>query len=172
MSCLSESGFGLFRLADEVKQWKQKMSKWKVKVAERLQILEKRARGESIDLVRVFSFVQLGFTGRITRSFCLVKLGFPGVITRSLRVLFCEIRVYQHDLFGIVFVRIFLIFQPSILNLTACCRDQNRHLLLSQGLQLRGHGLYHCQSQKGRSREGHNPLLPMLNLLDLRPPDP
>lgn len=37
------------RLADEVKQWKQKMSKWKVRVAERLQILEKRARGESID---------------------------------------------------------------------------------------------------------------------------
>jgi hypothetical protein len=38
-------------LADEVKQWKQKMAKWKGKVAERLQILEKRARGESIDTV-------------------------------------------------------------------------------------------------------------------------
>ncbi|KAG0559507.1 hypothetical protein KC19_10G110500 [Ceratodon purpureus] len=37
------------RLADEVKQWKQKMAKWKGKVAERLQILEKRARGERID---------------------------------------------------------------------------------------------------------------------------
>ncbi|KAG0613299.1 hypothetical protein M758_6G092400 [Ceratodon purpureus] len=37
------------RLADEVKQWKQKMAKWKGQVAERLQILERRARGESID---------------------------------------------------------------------------------------------------------------------------
>lgn len=57
---------GSFRLADEVKQWKQKMSKWKVKVAERLQILEKRARGESIDPVHYhFSvlFVKLGFSG-------------------------------------------------------------------------------------------------------------
>ena len=38
-------------MADEVKQWKQKMAKWKGQVAERLQILERRARGESIDTV-------------------------------------------------------------------------------------------------------------------------
>lgn len=48
---LFEFVVGPSRLADEVKQWKQKMAKWKGKVAERLQILEKRARGEGFDMV-------------------------------------------------------------------------------------------------------------------------
>jgi hypothetical protein len=43
---------GVVRLADEVRQNKEKMVKWRGKIAERLQVLEKRARAENIDTVR------------------------------------------------------------------------------------------------------------------------
>ena len=42
---------GVVRLADEVRQNKEKMAKWRGKIAERLQVLEKRARAENIDTV-------------------------------------------------------------------------------------------------------------------------
>lgn len=43
---------GVVRLAVEVRQNKEKMAKWRGKIAERLQVLEKRARAENIDTVR------------------------------------------------------------------------------------------------------------------------
>jgi hypothetical protein len=78
---------GPFRLADEVKQWKQKMAKWKGKVAERLQILEKRARGESIDTVHdrlacFFFFSAIFFSFGLFRVFAgmdswtLIRMNF------------------------------------------------------------------------------------------------
>lgn len=41
------------RFAEEVKHCKQKMAKWKTKVEDRLQVLEKRARGKTINTVPI-----------------------------------------------------------------------------------------------------------------------